>query len=735
MMDSLNALHNDDKKIYNFLENEKMEQVSFLQDQVRRLTSVVREYQMKYPPINEKDVETAPLAPWMTDASLASPLFAEYDNNIKALKEQIKYYKDQFNNIQEKSREIVQENDRLHQELRRSVENQLDVLQQTDGLSNNTHAQLDQLQHKIKVISEEKNRMDSLYQNAINDQNITQSELNAKVQIISTLTAENTHLQEDLKHAREFAESSQKNYHKLQIEYEKFINTAQLQDSELDDLRAQMRKVNVELKTSKSLCAELQSHNVKLKDHLKCMDKKDPRETLSEKSAEGTIRRLQNEMFELDSRVISYSKELEKVRVEKIDLEDQLAIIQKKNMQIEENEYQAILRVRDSVQLVENALLEREQAFIREQQKSNEVLRLQEAINKILKESEDKVNSAISGAKDKTNKQVQQLLEELHYQEIEAVEKQVAFEKLQREKISLQNQLDKIYQEESVEVTKSSFSIDELQKKLSKVELNRDECLLQLDILQMTLRQYKARIESDKEAYTTQLTDLRKQTQIIKDDFDEVSESRLKILNEVNTLKKELNSRKENNIVRDTTCASQVSSLQQKLDTQKKEYEARLTASENMNKDAMNELRTMLATQQKNASKWKEEARVISQNYEKTVSKLKVEISSLKRKNTELDQVHSKNVNKIEDVENECASNQAALDKLKTLYSNAEEEIESVNQRMQLQKNREKQMAKEKQLLVSQIDKLKLAVARPTRLNTIDQQWDSYLEGFRNDIS
>lgn len=735
MMDSLNALHNDDKKIYNFLENEKMEQVSFLQDQVRRLTSVVREYQMKYPPINEKDVETAPLAPWMTDASLASPLFAEYDNNIKALKEQIKYYKDQFNNIQEKSREIVQENDRLHQELRRSVENQLDVLQQTDGLSNNTHAQLDQLQHKIKVISEEKNRMDSLYQNAINDQNITQSELNAKVQIISSLTAENTHLQEDLKHAREFAESSQKNYHKLQIEYEKFINTAQLQDSELDDLRAQMRKVNVELKTSKSLCAELQSHNVKLKDHLKCMDKKDPRETLSEKSAEGTIRRLQNEMFELDSRVISYSKELEKVRVEKIDLEDQLAIIQKKNIQIEENEYQAILRVRDSVQLVENALLEREQAFIREQQKSNEVLRLQEAINKILKESEDKVNSAISGAKDKTNKQVQQLLEELHFQEIEAVEKQVAFEKLQREKISLQNQLDKIYQEESVEVTKSSFSIDELQKKLSKVELNRDECLLQLDILQMTLRQYKARIESDKEAYTTQLTDLRKQTQIIKDDFDEVSESRLKILNEVNTLKKELNSRKENNIVRDTTCASQVSSLQQKLDTQKKEYEARLTASENMNKDAMNELRTMLATQQKNASKWKEEARVISQNYEKTVSKLKIEISSLKRKNTELDQVHSKNVNKIEDVENECASNQAALDKLKTLYSNAEEEIESVNQRMQLQKNREKQMAKEKQLLVSQIDKLKLAVARPTRLNTIDQQWDSYLEGFRNDIS
>lgn len=735
MMDSLNALHNDDKKIYNFLENEKMEQVSFLQDQVRRLTSVVREYQMKYPPINEKDVETAPLAPWMTDASLASPLFAEYDNNIKALKEQIKYYKDQFNNIQEKSREIVQENDRLHQELRRSVENQLDVLQQTDGLSNNTHAQLDQLQHKIKVISEEKNRMDSLYQNAINDQNITQSELNAKVQIISSLTAENTHLQEDLKHAREFAESSQKNYHKLQIEYEKFINTAQLQDSELDDLRAQMRKVNVELKTSKSLCAELQSHNVKLKDHLKCMDKKDPRETLSEKSAEGTIRRLQNEMFELDSRVISYSKELEKVRVEKIDLEDQLAIIQKKNIQIEENEYQAILRVRDSVQLVENALLEREQAFIREQQKSNEVLRLQEAINKILKESEDKVNSAISGAKDKTNKQVQQLVEELHFQEIEAVEKQVAFEKLQREKISLQNQLDKIYQEESVEVTKSSFSIDELQKKLSKVELNRDECLLQLDILQMTLRQYKARIESDKEAYTTQLTDLRKQTQIIKDDFDEVSESRLKILNEVNTLKKELNSRKENNIVRDTTCASQVSSLQQKLDTQKKEYEARLSASENMNKDAMNELRTMLATQQKNASKWKEEARVISQNYEKTVSKLKVEISSLKRKNTELDQVHSKNVNKIEDVENECASNQAALDKLKTLYSNAEEEIESVNQRMQLQKNREKQMAKEKQLLVSQIDKLKLAVARPTRLNTIDQQWDSYLEGFRNDIS
>ena len=221
-MDSLHDRRGNDNKY----EESSKDQLQFLQDQVRRLTSVVREYQLKYMPIDENNIEEAPLAPWMTDMTMVSPLFVEYDNNIKSLKDQIKYYKEQFDNLQEKSREIVEENSKLHQELRRTVENQLESIQHSDGLSNHTQIHLDQLQNKLKVLVDEKNRVDTLYHEAIRDTKISHCDLKAKMQIIDSLTAENAQLQDDLNQARLYAEGLQKSSQRFKTEHAHFFKNS-----------------------------------------------------------------------------------------------------------------------------------------------------------------------------------------------------------------------------------------------------------------------------------------------------------------------------------------------------------------------------------------------------------------------------------------------------------------------------------------------------------------------------
>jgi chromosome segregation ATPase len=355
---------------------------------------------------------------------------------------------------------------------------------------------------------------------------------------------------------------------------------------------------------------------------------------------------------------------------------------------------------------------------------------LQETVNALFKEGEEKTQKAVALTKSQTQKQIQQLMDDLHFHELEGAEKQASYGKLQREKISLQNELEKIYQEGPVEVTKAGLSLDELQKKLSKVELNRDECLLQIDILQMSLRRYKSRLENDKSAYVNQLNELRKQTKAIKNDFDEVSESRLKLVNEVNSLKKELNSRREDNVTMDTTYASQLSSLQQTLELKEKEHGTRLQAVENTNKDAMNELREMLLTQQKNANKWRDESRTLCQKLERTINKLTQDNNALKRKNAEVIQVHNDDVNRIDELEKEILTNQATIDKLKTLYAALEERANTAEDQLQIHISRGKQLEKERQTLSGQIDRLKLEISRPVRAHAFDQQWDNYLEGF-----
>merc|ERR1712224_1186339 len=160
------------------------------------------------------------------------------------------------------------------------------------------------------------------------------------------------------------------------------------------------------------------------------------------------------------------------------------------------------------------------------------------------------------------------------------------------------------------------------------------------------------------------------------------------------------------NVAKDTTCASQVSSLQQKLEMQGKDYESRLLATENMNKDAMNELRDMLSTQQKKANKWREESRATCQKLETSLNKITRENGALKRKNEELTLMNVQNQKKIEEMEKEYSENQTEIEKLKTLHSSTQERIENSGAQIQGYLNREKQLQKEKKALNREIDKL-----------------------------
>ena len=50
-----------------------------------------------------------------------------------------------------------------------------------------------------------------------------------------------------------------------------------------------------------------------------------------------------------------------------------------------------------------------------------------------------------------------------------------------------------MYSDRPNEVTEAGFTVDELRRRLSKIEINRDEGLLQIDSLQATLRRSKTK--------------------------------------------------------------------------------------------------------------------------------------------------------------------------------------------------------------------------------------------------
>eukprot|EP00794_Sanderia_malayensis_P006951 gene6951-7731_t len=337
--------------------------VKFLQDQVRRLSFILKEYQKKYPPMKEPKLDDEPIPPWMDDPSALSPLLAEYDSNIAALRDQIHHYQKEQKELKEKADNIVNENSRLHEELRRSIENQLDALQQVEGMSGVNQDVLDNMQHQIRMINQEKDNFKGLWENANKELNNAQTTLREKSEELAFRSADLATVQGDLRKARKFAEDLQRDKHKAKLEQEQFLQVAESQDKEMNALKDELRQTKTELKTFKLRNDELSNHLQNLQQQLQLLDKDTQKAIGVEKSSEGTIRELQKAIIELEARCTAMMKEIGKLRGEKADLEDSIAVLQKKNTDLEDREYQATLHVRDSVQLVENALLEKEQQF------------------------------------------------------------------------------------------------------------------------------------------------------------------------------------------------------------------------------------------------------------------------------------------------------------------------------------------------------------------------------------
>lgn len=62
---------------------------------------------------------------------------------------------------------------------------------------------------------------------------------------------------------------------------------------------------------------------------------------------------------------------------------------------LEQREHEAVLHVKESVQIAEDALMEKEQAIIREQQSNQEITRLKKALSTILKEAGERTRNEV----------------------------------------------------------------------------------------------------------------------------------------------------------------------------------------------------------------------------------------------------------------------------------------------------------------------------------------------------
>uniref|UniRef100_A0A8D0XYU5 Sodium channel and clathrin linker 1 n=1 Tax=Sus scrofa TaxID=9823 RepID=A0A8D0XYU5_PIG len=429
------------------------------------------------------------------------------------------------------------------------------------------------------------------------------------------------------------------------------------------DLRMAVAKVEELSKMTKDLQEQMQK---KEED----MESAQGREEASDRR----LQQLQSSIKQLEMRLHLSTQEATQLREEKAHLEKQSRELQVKCNELQSEKYEAIIRARDSIQLLEEANLQRNQALLEEKQKEEDIEKMKESFSRIVQES------AI-----RTRKEVRvfylYLKSKILYSFTECAEKQGQIERAIREKRAVEEELEKIYHEGRI--NESDYrKLEEMHQRCLVADRSKDDLQLRLRTAENKLKQLEINSSEELSRCQEMIQKLQKVLESERENCGFVSEERLRLQQENEQLQKQVEELRKIALEAQKQAKLKISTMEHEFSIKEHGFEVQLREMEDSNRNSTVELRHLLVTQQKAANRWKEETKKLTESAEIRISNLKSELSRQKLHTQELlSQLEMANEKVVEN-EKLILEHQEKSDRLQRRLIEAEQRAASASQQV-----------------------------------------------------
>ena len=490
--------------------------IDVLKDEIHRLNVQLSYYQTKYPPLLEKEKnqfgkndssalqEDDPVPLWLTNTQQLSPLFYAYDERINDLGIELEQWKQEVSSCQNKTKLLVQENEQLRQQIKRSLEDKVRSAERDEALSGHTqiHVSLDKLEEyreRLGFLQEENDVLLSLQSTLQEEIERLRNENNEKESIRltcgeykDTVKALNNELEVVQKQKQDLAFSL--------VECQKLLQLSQKKE---DDYRAELKATRDDL-------------NIALVEQEKLRHLK---EDLFKRvhSLEATIDQHQQRFFvsqrqieDLKETHKSLLSEVESVRKDREVLFESSLNLQKRYEESQYKEAEALRNMIEALEKLEDLRLEKDQTENRERQLSKEVAKLTEKLQSQKSALEQTVESQVNAAKLQNKRQLATLSDELRTMELSNSELRAQIERAFREKRAIESELEKTKKQPNVEATRLSEIIEELRKRIGVLEREKDEWTQRAENLSLLERKAQNKMLKEKSNYEAEISDLQR---------------------------------------------------------------------------------------------------------------------------------------------------------------------------------------------------------------------------------
>ncbi|NXM81955.1 SCLT1 protein, partial [Oenanthe oenanthe] len=553
-----------------------------------------------------------------------SALVTEYGNRVEEMKQQLQFYQFLKKSLLKKYlAELSSLNFRLYAELMEPLEKQLEALP-FEHLGTDIPADqgvVRTLQEQLQLAKQEKDQAVERWRTLSQEHDRLQQQYQERVTKTHTLITERKKQNVIFIYCCPFlfhVHICTQNIHTNQ----QFLKTVTEQDVELEQLRKQLRQAKRDGQVANAKLEEMMALKEKLQSQLERKEEDRIFAQEKETASDKRLQQMQSNIKQLEIRLCVTLQDAEQLRAEKAALEEQIRELQAKSASLENETYDAVAKVQDCIQLLEEANLEKSQALFGEKQKEEEIKKLQDEMSQLAENTAARIRKEVDTAKKQCNLQVSRLTEEVSALQMECGEKQSQIERALREKRAVEEELEKIYREHR-EHESDSRKLEQLHQRYLLAEAAKDDLQRSLQLTQNKLKQLEMNSEEEKSRCQEVICKLQSTLDSEREKSAFVSEQRLKLQQENEQLQNEMEGLRKLAVEAQQKAKIKISTMEHEHAVKEHVYEARLKEMEDTSHESTAELRRLLAAQQKATNRWKEEIKILTETTEARISKLK----------------------------------------------------------------------------------------------------------------
>ncbi|KAM6346594.1 sodium channel and clathrin linker 1 isoform 3-T3 [Podargus strigoides] len=630
-----------------------------------------------------------------------STLITEYNKHLEEMRKQLQLYQAQMSKMRLKFEEVTKENERLHAELKEALQMQLEIL---PFVPLGTDIPADEeivrnLQEQLQLLNQEKEQAIELWQTVLQEHDRLQQQYQERMTETQIHVAEKQKQKEQLTGFQQLTRQLHVANEKIELSNQQFLKTVTEQNVELQQLRKQLRQAKIDGQAANAKVNEMTRWTETLQSQLERKEEDlisaQQRETASDKR----LQQMQSSIKQLETRLRVTVQDAEQLRTEREALEKQIGDLQSKCAYLEREKYDAAEEVQDCLQLLEEANLQKSQALFGEKQKEEEIIKMKDEMSQLAEDATARIRKAVDSAKKQYSVQVSRLTEELSALQMECGEKQCQIERAIREKRAVEEELEKMYRAERGHEPEDR-KLEQLHQKYLLAETTKSDLQLSLQTTQNKLKQLEMKSEEEKSRCQEFISKLQSLLDSEREKSAFVSEQRLKLQQENEQLKKEMEGFRKLAVEAQQKAKIKISTMEHEHAVKEHGYEAQLKEMEDISHKSTAELRRLLVAQQKATNRWKEETKSLTETTEARMSKLnnRSELSQQKLRNQELiSQLEMANEKVTED-EKLMVEYREYINRLQRRLSQAEQRAATASQKLSLVATQKKKAASLKDL-------------------------------------